>query len=395
MQISKKTAKRIFAKLQPLLPYEVMILDENGTIAAAGSDDAEPERIAAPPECRRTLSVSGESVGSLVIRGGKNSREFSLLLDLAKEVAEAILTEDYAQSEQTARKNFRLALRNLLSYHDQIDPKTVCELLDRNNFDCDVPKTIVYFDLVIKERDQRITAMRDDTGSITTAGLVYDSFIEYLKSIFSRAHDVVLPCEDRHSVYVFCEDRSQNTELSDIQIYNICLQTLRQAKQYFWGDFHAVIGKRCVCFADYSGLYEQMKRRMESALLLFPGEHILFGRTTILGNVVAFISSHAKTSIIQLVLGVLLKDRAAPVYIETLRELFLNNMNMSLSAKNLHIHRNTLQYRIKRIEELTGYSIYDIDGALTLRLALLCHSYLEQFPEEGVGRAGASRRNVL
>ena len=49
MQISKKTAKRIFAKLQPLLPYEVMILDENGTIAAAGSDDAEPERIAASP----------------------------------------------------------------------------------------------------------------------------------------------------------------------------------------------------------------------------------------------------------------------------------------------------------------------------------------------------------
>ena len=54
---------------------------------------------------------------------------------------------------------------------------------------------------------------------------------------------------------------------------------------------------------------------------------------------------------------------------------------MNEVANSLHIHRNTLQYRLKKIESLTGHSIYKIDEALTIRLALLCYEYLSQFNE--------------
>lgn len=40
-------------------------------------------------------------------------------------------------------------------------------------------------------------------------------------------------------------------------------------------------------------------------------------------------------------------------------------------------HRNTLQQRFNKIEKLTGFSVHNADGLLTLRLALLCYNYLQ------------------
>lgn len=392
MQISKRMAKQIVSKLQAMLPYEVVVLDYSGEVLCSTQERSREELIriihienaAGERRLSRTLCSFGKAVGYIVIYGNQESKDFSLLLNMAKEMAESILAVEFAKVEGNHRQNYQLALRNLLSYHNKTDVVTVQEVLQRNGFDWNLPRTMIYFDLFTQAQDQRITAVRDDTGSITTTGLIYDNFVEYLNVTFSRPFDLVLPSEDRHSVYVFCEDRAADTELSDVQLYNICHQMVERTGENFWGDFRVVIGKRCTCFSDYSGVYEQMKRRMESGLLLFPDEHIIFGRTTILGNVVAFISSHAKASIIQLVVGMVLKDKASQTYISTLRELFQNNMNMNVTAEKLHIHRNTLQYRLKKIEELSGYSVYDIDGALTLRLALLCYNYLEQFPDERV-----------
>lgn len=390
MQISKKMARKIQAKLQSMLPYEVNILNLSGQQLLSDSEKGELsiqestsiENRGSKAGHSRELFAYGEKVGYLIIYSDASSNEFSLLLDLAKDLTESIVEAELKREEINAQENYQLALRNLLNYHDGIDVEAVRVILQKNSFECTVPRTMIYFDLFTKEQDQRIIALRDDTGNITAAGLVYDNFVEYLMSTFSRPHDVVLPCEDRHSVYVFCEDRALDPELSDIQIYNVCLDMEARTGESFWGDFRVVIGKRCESFSDYSGVYVQMRRRMESGMLLFPDQHVIFGRTAILGNVVAFIRSHAKASIIQLVLGMVLKDKAAATYISTLRELFQNNMNMSTTAEKLHIHRNTLQYRLKKIEELSGYSVYDIDGAVTLRLALLCYSYLEQFPED-------------
>jgi len=45
------------------------------------------------------------------------------------------------------------------------------------------------------------------------------------------------------------------------------------------------------------------------------------------------------------------------IYYETLRCLALNHYNRENVAKILHIHRNTLRYRIKKIEEILGDSL--------------------------------------
>ena len=44
-------------------------------------------------------------------------------------------------------------------------------------------------------------------------------------------------------------------------------------------------------------------------------------------------------------------------------------------CKVLFIHRNTLQYRFRKIKEITGFDIYHIDDLVQLRLAVLQYRY--------------------
>jgi DNA-binding PucR family transcriptional regulator len=67
-----------------------------------------------------------------------------------------------------------------------------------------------------------------------------------------------------------------------------------------------------------------------------------------------------------------LRQRLAqmPEYAEVIVALYHHQGNMTSAAKALYLHRNTLQYRIDKFQELTGWSLRDMDH-LTLCYLLL------------------------
>jgi DNA-binding PucR family transcriptional regulator len=50
-----------------------------------------------------------------------------------------------------------------------------------------------------------------------------------------------------------------------------------------------------------------------------------------------------------------------------------NNQNVSVAAKKIFIHRNSLQYRVDKFIERTGIDVRTFSGGLTVYLALLMH----------------------
>ncbi|WHY78879.1 helix-turn-helix domain-containing protein [Neobacillus sp. WH10] len=60
-----------------------------------------------------------------------------------------------------------------------------------------------------------------------------------------------------------------------------------------------------------------------------------------------------------------------PEMFSTIKVFLENNLNASLTAKKLYIHRNTLQYRIDKFTEKTGIGLKDFYGAFTVFLACL------------------------
>lgn len=76
---------------------------------------------------------------------------------------------------------------------------------------------------------------------------------------------------------------------------------------------------------------------------------------------------------VERVLGPLIGDdsRHQPVLMPTLEAWFQENANLVLAAQRLGVHRNTLSYRLQRIEALTGCSFEDPHERLNISIALL------------------------
>lgn len=57
--------------------------------------------------------------------------------------------------------------------------------------------------------------------------------------------------------------------------------------------------------------------------------------------------------------------------IDSVKVFFQCNLNVSLAAKQLYLHRNTLQYRIDKFIEKTGINIKTFEGAVAVYMAFL------------------------
>ncbi|MEY0232091.1 sugar diacid recognition domain-containing protein [Providencia manganoxydans] len=69
-------------------------------------------------------------------------------------------------------------------------------------------------------------------------------------------------------------------------------------------------------------------------------------------------------------LNILLHEDANGILIKTLTIWFKNNLIMSETAKELFIHRNTLDYRLKRISDITKLDLLTIESKVLLYVAL-------------------------
>ena len=61
----------------------------------------------------------------------------------------------------------------------------------------------------------------------------------------------------------------------------------------------------------------------------------------------------------------LLKDEDM---VNTAEEFLENNLNVSETSRNLYMHRNTLMYRLDKIERVTGLNLRNFTDAVTFRV---------------------------
>ncbi|MBS7302617.1 MAG: helix-turn-helix domain-containing protein, partial [Lachnospiraceae bacterium] len=60
----------------------------------------------------------------------------------------------------------------------------------------------------------------------------------------------------------------------------------------------------------------------------------------------------------------------------TINKFLENNLNVSETSRQLYIHRNTLVYRIEKLQKAIGLDMRVFDDALTFKIALMVIEYL-------------------
>lgn len=63
--------------------------------------------------------------------------------------------------------------------------------------------------------------------------------------------------------------------------------------------------------------------------------------------------------------------------IATINKFFENSLNVSETSRQLYIHRNTLVYRLDKLEKSTGLDLRVFDDAITFKIALMVVKYMK------------------
>ncbi len=69
--------------------------------------------------------------------------------------------------------------------------------------------------------------------------------------------------------------------------------------------------------------------------------------------------------------------------IHTIEKFFENSLNLSETARQLYIHRNTLVYRLDKVQRIIGLDLRAFDDAVTFKLMML------------LGKTGSDRKNKI
>ena len=63
--------------------------------------------------------------------------------------------------------------------------------------------------------------------------------------------------------------------------------------------------------------------------------------------------------------------------IQTINKFFENNLNVSETSRQLYIHRNTLVYRLDKLQKSTGLDLRVFEDAITFKIALMVVRYMK------------------
>jgi carbohydrate diacid regulator len=116
---------------------------------------------------------------------------------------------------------------------------------------------------------------------------------------------------------------------------------------------------------EISNSYQQAERSLKIGKL---NGMITFDEDLTLEMISEEIRPNSKADFVLRTIGPLLKEAEL---LETLKELFRQNHSLKNTSNTLHIHINTLHYRLKKVEDLTQLNPNNIHDLVTLYLGIL------------------------
>ncbi|MEU6114171.1 PucR family transcriptional regulator [Streptomyces sp. NPDC047117] len=153
---------------------------------------------------------------------------------------------------------------------------------------------------------------------------------------------------------------------------------------------HGGLASRATAVSGLPGALAEARYALTSARTTAPTTSSLADATalTTLDALLTGIPAEVRTSYSSTVLGPLLNTGSSSVALLHTLEVFLtNDGSWARTAEALHLHVNTVHYRIQRVEHFTGRNLSSLRDRLDLWAALLCRT-----PEPSTTSATPPRR---
>lgn len=390
MTLTTKIVQPFIATLEEALHYKVTITDTNGYIV--GSSD--PARLnqfhpsAYEILCERQpieswdiatdsyvnvpegvqlgygerVIYDGECIGLIGLVGAPE--EIKQSIKTAQLVLQLMLDRKKASDELKLISKDKKAFLLRLLQGQYGSPEWIKERADTYKIDLSRPRYVLTVQINLEKFDEK---------SPLELSQIKETMHRAIRSIFFEQEDLLYEYDTGETVLLTAgkhSDASQRRRQIEKAAARLYAELREQCK------LSALIGVSEEC-GDYTGIplaLRQGRMAAEIGAKTENGEGLYFYSQMRLGRIVASFSPEIRPILQRDILSKLLENHADSL-LETLFTYFEMNGNVSQTAEKLFIHRNTLQYRFRKIKEITGFDIYHIDDLVQLRLAVLQYRY--------------------
>lgn len=276
----------------------------------------------------------------LAVRGSSSSTE--LVGRMVKYQLERMLAE---YKEKFDKDNF---IKSLLS-----DNLLLVDIFDRSRkLHIEIEADRVVFLVRLDKKDQ-------------------DEAIGLIKSLFNESEDFVTATERKQIIIVKqLSSKGENLEEIAKSVFNTLKVSLDEEATIAYGT---VVSDLKVV----SKSYKEAKMALDVGDIFFSERRINPYESLGIGRLIY----QLPMPLCKLFIGEIFKD-ISPLdldeeTIETINKFFENSLNVSETSRQLFIHRNTLVYRLDKIQKLTGLDLRVFDDAITFKIALMVSRYMQ------------------
>lgn len=128
---------------------------------------------------------------------------------------------------------------------------------------------------------------------------------------------------------------------------------------------------------EVSRSYKEAKMALEVGKIFFVERHIVAYNALGIGRLIYQLPIPLCKMFIKEIFADVSPDDFDEETLETISKFFENNLNVSETSRQLFIHRNTLVYRLDKLDRATGLDLRVFDDAITFQIALMVVKYMK------------------
>jgi carbohydrate diacid regulator len=284
-----------------------------------------------------------------------------------EEVVYVVACKDTNEDFTIARIAVRQLENLLIAYRERIDKNNFFQnLLLDNLLLVDIYNRAKKLHLEIAERRVVIlieVQREKDNGTM-----------EMLKNLFSpQSGDFVTSVDEQNLIVI--KQLEDNQDYRDLE--EICATILNMMNTEVMINGKIAYGTIVNELKDVSKSYKEAKMALDVGKIFYADKSVVAYNTLGIGRLIYQLPINLCQMFIEEIFGENIPEELDEETLNTIDMFLANSLNVSETARQLYVHRNTLLYRLEKLQKATGLDIRIFDDALTLKIALMVVNYMK------------------
>ena len=200
------------------------------------------------------------------------------------------------------------------------------------------------------------------------------SSMESVKSLFGgKSKDFITAVDEKSIIIVKELEENEGYEEMD-KLAQTILDTLGLEKE---NNTHIAYGTIVSELKEVSRSYKEARMALDVGKIFSPEKDVIAYSSLGIGRLIYQLPIPLCKMFIKEIFGGKSPDDFDEETLVTIDKFFENSLNVSETSRQLYIHRNTLVYRLDKLQKSTGLDLRVFEDAITFKIALMVVKYMK------------------